>query len=470
MRGWARAIVAAACVGLVVSLCAFLSQSAAQVGADFIVTAAPVYVPLAEMHGRERFPRGAQLLLVHGGKIEPLVSGFAATADADVSSDAKFILFSGKRSATDLWQIWELDVKTGSIRKVITTATDAERPLYLPGGRMVWAERDAQGFRIESAEDGHPPKVPFLNPTAGPGELPLTYIRTTTFPIQIVQDGRILFESGFPLGEGHLPELYLVYADGSGVEAYRCDHGRARWGGSQLASGDIIFTHGSSLARFTSALAHEVPVPAPHAEYTGSIAETPSGEWLVSARKPGEAHFALDLWKPGAASLRTALAEHGEDLVEPVLLKASTPPRRFPSGLHPWSYGNLLVLNSRISLAGNLRQAPASVRLETLDDHGHVVVNGTAPVAPDGSFFVKVPGDRPIRFLLLDPSGRVLRRAHGWFWVRGGEQRICVGCHASPALSPENRVPEILNRTTTPADLTVAQTSQHGGSQGGSSR
>lgn len=472
MRGWARASIAAACAGLIVLLCAFLSQTAAQVGADFIVTAAPVYVPLAELQGRERFPRGAQLLLVRDGKVEPLVSGFAATADADVSPDAKFILFAGKRTAADPWQIWELDVKKGSVRKVITTATDAERPLYLPGGRMVWAQRDEHGFKIESGEDGHPPQIPFLNPTAGPGVLPLTYIHTSAFPLEIMQDGRILFESGFPLGEGHIPELYLVYADGSGVEAYRCDHGHARWGGSQLSSGDLVFTHGSSLARFTSARADEAPVAAPHAEYAGDIAETPSGDWLVSARKPGEEHFAIHMWKPGAALLQTVIAEHGENLVEPVLLQASTPPRRFPSALQPWNSGNLLVLDSRISLAGDLHQVPASVRLETLDAQGHVVVNGAAPVAPDGSFFVKVPGDRPIRLLLLDRNGRVLRSEHGWFWIRSGEQRICVGCHASPALSSENRVPEVLLRTTTPADLTVpqAQASQQSGSQGGSSR
>jgi Hydrazine synthase alpha subunit middle domain len=472
MRGWGRASVAGACGGLLVSLCAFVSQTAAHVGADFIVTAAPVYVPLAELQGEERFPRGAQLLLVRNDKVEPLVSGFAATADADVSSDAKFILFAGKRTATDPWQIWELDVAEGSVRKVITTDTDAEHPLYLPGGRMVWAARGPHGFQIESGEDGHPPKIPFLNPTAGPGVLPLTYIRSSAFPLEIMQDGRILFESGFPLGAGHVPELYLVYADGSGVEAYRCDHGRARWGGSQLASGDLVFTHGSSLARFTSVLAHEAPVAAPRAEYAGHIAETASGAWLVSARKPGETHFAIDLWMPGASSLAAVLAEHDENVVEPVLLQTGTPPRRFPSGLHPWDSANLLTLDARISLAGDLRQVPASVRLETLESDNHVVVNGDAPIASDGSFFVKVPGDRPIRFLLLDRNGRVLRSEHGWFWARGGEQRICVGCHASPALSPENRVPGVLLRTTTPADLTgsLARIPKQSGPQGGSSR
>jgi hypothetical protein len=51
-----------------------------------------------------------------------------------------------------------------------------------------------------------------------------------------------------------------------------------------LASGDVVFTHGTSLARFTSPLAHEAPIAAPRAEYAGAIAETASGDWLVSAR------------------------------------------------------------------------------------------------------------------------------------------------------------------------------------------
>ena len=472
MRDRPPSFLPALCLLLAAPMCAFAPSAAGNAGADFIVTATPVYAPRAELHGQERFPRGAQLLLVHNGKAEPLVTGFADTADANVSFDAERVLFAAKRAAGDPWQIWELTLKDGSVRKVIDTKTDAERPFYLPGGRMVWAQRTAYGFRIESARDGHSPQVSFLNPTAGPGVLPLTYVRASAFPSAILADGRILFESGYPLGEGAIPELYQVYADGSGVESYRCDHGRTRWGGSQLASGDVVFTHGGSLARFTSSLPHEAPITAPHAEYAGAIAETASGAWLLSARRAGESHYAIDLWKPGAAALETVLAERGQDLVEPTLVAPRVPPRRFPSGLHPWSYANLLALDSRLSLAGDLKQAPASVRLETLDAQGHVTVNGTAPVAPDGSFFVKVPSDRPIRFLLLDRKGAVLRRQHGWFWSRGGEQRTCVGCHSGPALSPENRAPETFQRTTTPFDLTGTSlhTSLRSTSPGGMSR
>ena len=87
----------------------------------------------------------------------------------------------------------------------------------------------------------------------------------------------------------------------------------------------------------------------------------------------------------------------------------------------------MLALDARQSRAGDLKVTPASVRLETLDANGHAVVTGTAPVEADGSFFVKTPSDKPIRFALLDQKGAILRQEHGWFWIRSGEQRICVG-------------------------------------------
>jgi hypothetical protein len=122
-----------------------------------------------------------------------------------------------------------------------------------------------------------------------------------------------------------------------------------RWGGRQLANGDVVFTHGGSLARFTSPLAHESSIVAPRAEYAGAIAETGSGDWLVSARAGAGAHYALKLWKPGTAALQTLLAQSGEDIVEPVLVTTQTTPKRHPSGLHDWSYANLLALDSCLS-------------------------------------------------------------------------------------------------------------------------
>ncbi len=455
-----KVLALAASIAFLIPICGFSPDPAGTPNTDLIVTVAPVYEPLAALGGSgqsyERFPKGAQLMLVHEGKAEPLVAGFAASADASVSFDAKRVLFAGRQAAGDPWQIWEMTLADRSVRRVIANTTDAVRPFYLPAGRVAYAQRTPQGFQLTAVgKDAATGDAP-VDAAAAETVLPLSYLPASTMPADVLADGRILFEAGFPLGSGSTPELFLVYSDGSGVESYRCDHGVARWGGKQLASGDVVFTHGGSLARFTSPLAAEARVVAPRGEYAGAIAETASGAWLVSARAAAGTRYALKLWKPGTAAMQTLLAVTGKDVVEPVVVAARARPNRHPTALHEWTYANLLALDARQSRAGDLKTLPASVRLETLDAKGHAVATGTAPVEADGSFFVKVPGDKPIRFALLDNKGAVMRQEHGWFWIRSGEQRICVGCHTGPERASENRVPAVLLRTTTPVDLSGA--------------
>lgn len=424
---------------------------------DIIVTAAPACAPLAALKGGERFPKGAHLLLIHDGKAEPLAPSFAASADANISFDGQRVLFAGKQAASDPWQIWELTLTDRSVRKLIAADGDAIRPFYLPAGRLVYARHTAHGFQIEAAGRDNPNLLASIDPDAGKAVLPLTYLPTSAIPIDVLKDGRILFESNFPLGTGTTPELFLVYSDGSGVESYRCDHGRARWGGKQLTSGDVVFTHGASLARFTSPLAHEDAISAPHAEFAGAIAELPSGAWLVSTRATAGTQFALHQWFPETQVMQQVLALAGQSVIDPVVVAARTRPKRHPSGLHDWTYANLLALDARQSREGDLKVAPAQVRLQTLDAQGHTVALGTAPVESDGSFFVQTPADKPIRFALLNQKGEVVRQERGWFWIRRGEQRICVGCHTGPERSSENHVPAVLLRTTTPVNLTGAK-------------
>lgn len=423
-----------------------IPQAGAQAAVSIIATAAPAFLPLAALsQGAERFPEGAQLELVRAGKAELLLPGFFESADASVSFDATRVIFTGKKYTRDHWQIWEMRLADRFVRKIASADTDLIRPLYLPGDRAVYARRTADGFQMESASlnDSEP--------------FQLTHLHANALPVDVLQDGRILFESGYPLGTSGSPELYLDYSDGSGVESVRCDHGCARWGGRQLvygaAAGDVVFTHGQTLSRFTSPLATETPVAAPSVEYAGALAETPSGAWVVSERVSVRSRFALALLQPGVATLRVLLADRDHNLVEPAVVAPRPVPNRHPSGLHDWTSANLLALDVRESRDGALSGKPVKVRLDAQNADGSAMTLGYAPVEPDGSFYVTTPGDRPLRFTLLDAHGATLRAERGWFWVRSGEQRICVGCHAGPERAPENRVPEALLRSTIPVNL-----------------
>ncbi len=439
---------------LVLVIVGFAStRSVVSAGRDspaFLFTVAKQYDPLAWIRGADRFSSDATIFIQDASGKHPLIPGFAASADPAVSFDGMNVLFAGKQNSQDSWQIWEVSSSGDKPRRITSCTEECVRPLYLPEDRIVYAKKTGGRFVIEAIERTNGKAVQ------------LTWSLGNSLPTDVLRDGRILFESSYPLGTNGVAELYTVYSDGSGVESYRCDHGQARHSGKQVASGDIVFASGAGLGRFTSALAHEARISAPAGEYAGDIAETSSGDWLLTYTK-GKAPLQLMWWKPGTDSLTLAAAESNANVVQPALIAEHTVPKRHPSGLHDWPNANLLCLNAYTSKYKFASGSLHSVRLYTRDSEGAIKLLGTAPVERDGSFFVQVPTEQPLQVELLDGSGKTLKRQAGWFWMRRGEQRACVGCHAGPETAPENAVPVTLLKSTTPADLTGVPRSSAGG-------
>ena len=262
---------------------------------------------------------------------------------------------------------------------------------YLPDDRVIYAREVGGRFVIEAKE------------LASNKTLALTYLPSSAIPTDVLRDGRILFESNYPLGVGGNPEIYTVYSDGSGVESYRCDHGAGHHSARQQASGETVFSSSHGLAKFTSARAEESKLSLPAGEYAGDVAEMTEGDWLLAWRPESKSTYRLMRWVPGGRELKPLLAESGVNVIQPVLLAPRTVPNRHPSGLHDWPNANLLCLNAytakRQLVAGSIR----SVRLYARDESGHPRLLGTAPVERDGSFFVQVPSEQPIQFELSMP-------------------------------------------------------------------
>ena len=408
-----------------------------------VYTATPRFDPDAWTCGQERFPRGAVIRVVAAGGTRDLAPGFFASADPEVSFDGQRVLFAGKPRREDPWQIWEAPGGGSSAptepRRIAAWPEDSIRPLYLPDGKIVYARKTAQGFQLE------------VLALAGGQPLRITYAPGNRLTCDVLHDGRVLYEGPHPSADSAANDLYTVYPDGSGVEAYRCDHGVSRHAARQLASRDIVFTTNKGFARFTSALAMQVNMaPVRGGEFAGPLAEVTPDEWLVSFRPNARTPYAIYSLNPATGALAKMTDGPG---VEPMMLAARDVPLRFPSGLHDWAGANVLCLNAYTSKTNIAEGAIGSVRLYTQRGEGQPALLGETAVESDGSFFLHVPSDQPLRMELRDRSGRVIEAEHGWFWMRQGEQRVCVGCHAGPERAPENAVPKVLLRKDVPVRM-----------------
>lgn len=87
--------------------------------------------------------------------------------------------------------------------------------------------------------------------------------------------------------------------------------------------------------------------------------------------------------------------------------------------------------------------------------YGHIgtegVELGLVPLAPDGSFCVRVPADRPLFLQAVDAEGRPVVNELSWIYVRPNETRSCVGCHAPKRNAPSAGV--ALSALRPPAEL-----------------
>jgi len=144
--------------------------------------------------------------------------------------------------------------------------------------------------------------------------------------------------------------------------------------------------------------------------------------------------------------------------IQPLPVLPHDVPKHYWSTLDPESSsGYFISLNSYLSgdaPRGRVDKTIANVRVLTLnavDGREHTL--GEAPVESDGSFYVRVPANSPIRFILLDKKGEFIHEERGWVLTRPGEQRGCSGCHGDKNVAPENHWPMTLKRFDTPTSL-----------------
>jgi hypothetical protein len=418
----------------------------------------------------QRFPSGSRIVRLTSESKRPsdLTPEFFAAADPQIDFSGAKILFSALRKADAKWQIWEMKADGSEKRQITNCTEDCLRPAYLPAGEIV--------FTVLGQREGRAESYLAVSKTDGSQMHPITFSPGNFWLETVLRDGRVLASASAPLGDTEAARktrlLYTLRPDGTALETLRCEHHSAviRGDAAELEDGSIIFvtrsnagkTSGGALAEVHKGDPGESPVGGREVRYRSPRPLSASS--LVVSRnnaQPGTSQakfdlYILDLKKQMVGELIYSDAKLSS--FQAVPLAANPVPKRFWSTLNMDSKaGYFISLDSYISsegVKGRLAAAIARVRIISLQNAETEERSlGEAPVEKDGSFYVEVPANQPVRFELLDANGQTIVAERSWIWTRPGEERGCAGCHGDKALSPENHWPITLKRFDTPTAL-----------------
>jgi hypothetical protein len=466
-------------------------------GTGFVLTQVPYK---AQLHGSKpagfllnrAAGKGSRICFLSASRtLSVLTPEFAAASDPAVSFDGKSIVFAGKRTLQEPWNIWEMDIGGGNKRQVTKDLGNCREPEYLAtssitppdfADRVRWVTfvSDAAGvYREGSTELATSLYATNTEPIQGRGAVVwrTTFNLSSDFSPTALRDGRVLFTSmQLAARSPGADERYTLLAanwDGSGLNIFTGDTEGDAFKTMAVETPDrhLVFIEsanpsalGGRLARvsFRRPLRSYEPLSRGEGHYL-SPRPLADGALIVSYTR-GKESYGLYYFDPVKGVAGAGLYD---DPRWDELDVQAVGPRPEPTGLissvvEKLNWGDLHCINvydsDRPEMAkvkrGDVKQvrliagspAQASGRSPKIPPEIGTSVLGVAPVEPDGSFFVRLPGDTPFYMELLDGQGSVLESMSRWIWVRRGTSRGCIGCHEDKELAPENRVTDAVRR------------------------
>ncbi len=418
------------------------------------------------------------------GKVTPLTrfaDGYVA--EPEISWDGKQVIFSYRGQDDPWWQVYRINVDGSELTQLTEGPYHHVGANYLPDGRIICATTRS-GIRDEY--HGYPCTVLCVMNADGSGMQPIaTNIGRDNEPA-ILNDGRVVFSRLEVFYSRNKTELTLhaMHPDGTQDVVLYGPERRQYW--RNLDHGPKSPADGQE-----APLTHRVTRPTqPQAMPDGRniVVSTQGGLVLIGSKRTEETHITPDYkeWAyttpfplPDGMLLCAATPKVEErekvDLAlylldpatgerqllyndpavadfeaRPIITRRQ--PRLQPStkSRNPYA-GRFLCSSVFATQEAEVLERGRFVRLiegvpviarhsthtnpwEVWKNHGGTFarVLGTAPLAPDGSFFVEVPADRLMHFQVLDSDRRVVGNQLTWIYPRAGETKSCVGCHENP--------------------------------------
>jgi len=442
----------------------------------------------------------ARLVLVFPDSSTRLLSdGFYSAADPEVSFDATRVLFAGKRTSGEHWNIYEVTLDGRTVRQITQDLGDCRSPCY-------------QGtlFTLDAPAPWH--QITFVSNCGGTwnecGSAPLTNlysckadgstVRRLTFNLSndadpcLLGDGRLLFtawqRSTLERGRLGYAGLFAANLDGTDYSLFAEDRGRPfRRTPCVTPQGTVVFVEsdepsgdgGGTLAAVTirRPLHSYRPITRPSDGRFRSPSPLPDGRVLVCRRiADGQGVYHVCCLDPISGQCRQVFSDPRFHAIEAKLLHPRGEPDGRSSNVQESDpRGKFYCLDVYSSDSKPPAEMPRGTakRVRVLEgvpwkvDGGHGLAGprgraavsqasaaAAGPMAPrrilgggaveeEGSFNIAVPANTPIQLQLLDDRGTALRSC-GWIWAKNHESRGCIGCHEDGELTPDDRFAKAL--------------------------
>jgi hydrazine synthase alpha subunit-like protein len=387
---------------------------------------------------------GARLLVLDPEKADKtpkeLVSEFESSASPNLSHEGRYLYFQGKKDEGDPWQIWVMDLKKGSVSKVIDLPENCTQPASLPDGSVVFSrEGEIKGKEVQNLWKCMMDGCCLSQLTHNPAE--------DLYP-NVFWEGRILYSSQQLYPETKEAQLMIMRPDGTKSELYSPGKNGLLpvSGGIDSPDGYIYFI--SSDGQLSRVL-HRRPLHTFEnlsANISGSFASvTPAADstCLVSYLPVSGDSYGLYRYDPREPEAPVALFPGEKNLVDPLLLTVVDPrPKILPSPVDPDKPTAILMCqninHSSIPVHDGISGDSLANRIRIFNMEGELAV---IDAMDDGSFYIKTDADTPFRFEILNRQGETLRGPSDWIYLRPNERRACTGCHVNPELAPRNYQP-----------------------------
>ena len=437
---------------------------------DLVLTQIPVSAPTNASPPNyliRRYRPGSRVVLARAPlqpeKVRVLSTGLHAAGGPVLTRDARNVLFVGQAEPDGDWQIYTVPLDGGRPEVLTQMPGGAMSPDVLSSGDLVFISpvpRLGEGSQL-------PPCSSIYAQARGGVPHRLTFTASDITSLTVLNDGRILFVSGFPEStpEQRRQALFSVRSDGTDFSLFAGQHEVPQHVRRPREIGDGVIFLASPLnttARPTwpRAVPMGQPFTAPHTLFPfvtspcRSIEDGGNGTFIVSLEKreagdptarASSAIFRLNTNASGTS--KVLFDDVAWQDIEAMMVTPRPPPKGYTSTrMSGKKTGTVVCLDANYSssLATNENQ-PRAVRVRLLARRrGETTPIGEVPVQADGSFTTEVPADVPLGFETLDAQGVVLRRQLPFVWLRAGEKRTCAGCHDPHVSLPGDQRPAAL--------------------------